>query len=195
MTRRATWWARGVMLVWLTAVWILLWGSPSPADAVGGALVAVALIVAFPLQARPDDALRFRPLPALGYGLWFLKALVVSSLTVARDALVPRSISHIRPAIVAVPLRTRSDRLATIVANTITLTPGTMTVEARGCPATLYVHVLAFTDAPAALAEVAAIERRVVRAFGSPEEVRAIVTGERPDGAREPAHRREEGAP
>jgi multicomponent Na+:H+ antiporter subunit E len=53
------------------------------------------------------------------------------------------------------------------VANVITLTPGTMTLESKGSPATLYVNVLQLHDPNAVRRDVADIERRAVKAFGS----------------------------
>ena len=52
-----------------------------------------------------------------------------------------------------------------------TLTPGTLTIDARGRPALLYVHVLSFTDEASAVADVGDLERRAVRAFGTAEDV------------------------
>ena len=56
----------------------------------------------------------------------------------------------------------------------ITLTPGTLTIDARGRPALLYVHVLSFTDEASAVADVEDLERRAVRAFGTAEDVARV---------------------
>lgn len=176
MTEQKAWVGRAVIAAWLVVMWVLLWGEVNLANVLGGLVLAVLLVVVFPPAATNDDPMIIRPLPALSFLLWFLWALIATNVAVAREVLLPASRSDIRTAVVATPLRTRSGRLATIIANAITLTPGTLTVDARGRPAVLYVHVLSFTDAPSVIEEVADLERRVVRAFGTAEEVARICT-------------------
>lgn len=177
--------ARGALVTWLTAMWVFLWGSLTPANVVSGLLCAVGVVLVFPPVETNDDPIVVRPLAALSFGAWFVWALIVTNVTVAREVVLPSRVSRIRTAVVAVPLRTRSGRLATIIANTITLTPGTLTIDARGRPAVLYVHVLSYEDAAATRAEVADLERRVVRAFGTAEEV-ARICAPAPEAPAEP---------
>lgn len=93
----------------------------------------------------------------------FLQDLVVSSVQVARTVLAPRDTAE--PRFVTVPLHTaRSDLEITAIANYITLTPGTMTVDVSPDRATLLVHsLLAGESGDAVRADVAEIERRVTR--------------------------------
>ncbi len=175
--RRTPLLGRLVIATWLVVMWVLLWGEVNLANVLGGVLVAGAIVVVFPPPDTNDDPIVVRPVAAASFLVWFLWALVVTNVAVAREVLLPSSRSQIRTAVVAVPLRTRSGRLATIVANAITLTPGTLTVDARGRPAVLYVHVLSFADVDAVVDEVADLERRVVRAFGTADEVARIAGG------------------
>ncbi|CAN5450350.1 Na+/H+ antiporter subunit E [soil metagenome] len=165
---------RALLVAWLTAFWLFLWGSITPANVLTGLLCGGALVLVFrPAEVR-DDPFALRPWPAASFVLWFAWALIASNVSVAREVLVPGSRSRIRTAVVAVPLRTRSARLATIIGHAITLTPGTLTVDARGRPAVLFVHVLAFESVEATRDEVADLERRVVDAFGTKAERVAI---------------------
>lgn len=168
---RASTFGRAVIAVWLVAMWVLLWGDLSLPNVLTGLLVAVVLVVAFPPEDTNDDPVVVRPLKAASFLIWFLWALVMTNVAVAKEVLLPSSRSDIEPGIVAVPLRTGSGRLATLVANAITLTPGTLTIDARGRPAVLYVHVLTFESVEATCAEVADLERRIVEAFGTAEEL------------------------
>lgn len=168
------WMARLLLVTWLTAVWVLLWGSLTPANVLSGLLCALALVALFPPVQTNDDRFVVRPVAAVSFLLWFLWALIVTNITVAREVVLPSSRSRIRTAVVGVPLRTRSGRLATIIANAITLTPGTLTIDARGRPAVLFVHVLSFESVEATVEEIEDLERRVVRAFGTAEEVARI---------------------
>jgi multicomponent Na+:H+ antiporter subunit E len=174
MSRREPLMGRAVIAVWLIVMWVLLWGDVNLANVLSGVVLAVALVVVFPPARTNDDPIVVRPLATASFLVWFLWALVATNVAVAKEVLLPSGRSQIRTAVVATPLRTRSGRLATIIANAITLTPGTLTVDARGRPAVLYVHVLSFTDVESVVAEVADLERRVVRAFGTAEEVARI---------------------
>jgi multicomponent Na+:H+ antiporter subunit E len=75
-------------------------------------------------------------------------------------------------------MHTTSDALVTLVANSITLTPGTATIDVRehedGSPPTLYVHVLHFGDVESIRRDVLRLEQLAVRAFGSAEALRAV---------------------
>lgn len=161
---------RVVIAGWLVIMWLLLWGDLNLANLLTGLLLAVGLVVVFPPDDTNDDPIVVRPVQTISFLVWFSWALIITNVAVAREVLLPSSRSQIRPAVVAVELRTRSGRLATIIANAITLTPGTLTVDARGRPAVLFVHVLSFESVEATRAEVADLERRVVRAFGTPAE-------------------------
>lgn len=174
MSRRDASAGRVVIAVWLTVMWVLLWGQVSLANVASGVVLAVGLVIVFPPGATNDDPIVIRPLAAGSFLVWFLWQLVITNVSVAREVVLPRGRSEIRPAVVAVQLQTRSGRLATIIANAITLTPGTLTIDARGRPATLYVHVLSFADVESSREEVADLERRAVRAFGTAEEVARI---------------------
>ncbi len=163
-----------VIAAWLVVMWVLLWGDVTLANVVSGVLIALALVVVFPPSDTNDDPIVVRPIAAASFIVWFLWALIITNVAVAQEVLLPSGRSKIRTAVVAVQLRTRSGRLATIVANAITLTPGTLTIDARGRPAVLFVHVLSFESVEATRDEVADLERRVVRAFGTAEEVASI---------------------
>jgi multicomponent Na+:H+ antiporter subunit E len=134
-------------VAWLLAVWFALWGDLSWANLLGGLAAAALVLVAAPLPASPRRY-RVRPLPALTYLLAFLRDLVVATLEVARQVLRPQL--HLRPAVLEVPLRTTDSGLVSLVANTTTLTPGTMTVEADPAHARLWIHVLHLPDEPGA---------------------------------------------
>lgn len=86
-------------------------------------------------------------------GLLFLRELVMSSVSVARTALT-RDIT-VRPAIIRVPLDLRSDLGVTVVANLVSLTPGTTSLHVSEDRRFLYVHCL---DAPAQEAVVRSIK-------------------------------------
>lgn len=94
----------------------------------------------------------------LGFFLW---ELVISSLRVAWDVVTPRA--YRAPGIVAVPLDAKTDGEIALVANLITLTPGSLSIDVSPDRSTLYVHSM-FAEDPEALRESikSGFERRVL---------------------------------
>lgn len=153
--------------VWMVVLWVLLWGEVSAANIVSGLLVSVALLSLLPLRQGERGAVRLRPLQAIWFGLFFVYKLVQSNLLVAWEIVTPRD--RIHAGVVAVPMADYGDGLVTLVANCITLTPGTLTLEVRRDPTTLYVHVLHLHDVEAVRRDVITLQRLAVRAFGTDE--------------------------
>ena len=154
------------VLLWLTVVWVLLWGSVSPITVVGGFLVAVIACLVFPLPPL-RLSMRLRPLPLLVLVVRFAADVVVSSIQVARVVLRPSR--PLRNAVVEVNLRTPSDLVLTVVAEMTCLIPGSLVVEARRATHTLYLHVLDVGDEEGVerfRQGVLDQETRVVRAMG-----------------------------
>ena len=176
------------LLVWLVLVWILLWGTWSWANVLSGLLVALAVTVLLPLPAVVGG-LRVRPLPLLGFLGHFLLDLAVSGAQVAWQALRPGP--QRRSAIVRVRLRTDSDLLLTIISQTLCLVPGSLVLDLDREERTIALHLLHVRDHEHVELEkvgVLAMEDRVVRAFGSAEEIRALDPAR--DAPRRPAGRR-----
>jgi multicomponent Na+:H+ antiporter subunit E len=123
--------ANGLFLfVLLFALWLLLTGSLAPAELIAG--LSVSLVVT--LISRPHleifNGLRLTPtaLPSfLAYLGVFLVALVRANLDMARRVLSPAL--PLQPALVEVKTELQSPLGRLILANSITLTPGTLTVD------------------------------------------------------------------
>ena len=181
---------RVLTVLWLTLVWVMLWGSASVANVAAGLVLAALLVTVFPLGDERGAPLR--PLAVASFGWWFVRALVVANLTVAAQILRPRL--QLAQDIVAVPLRSSSAVVATFVANAISLTPGTLTVDVRpaefgvaehdegdrpSTPPVLFVHCLVTGDPDDVRADGLELEQRVVRAFGNAAD-RAAIEGPAP---------------
>ncbi len=157
------------IVVWLTALWVLLWNDLSAANVLSGIAVSLAVVTlaGLPRTARgsDDDAARVNLFATAWFGLYVLVKLVESNLVLAWEIVTPRN--RINSGVVAVPLRTESKMAMMAVANVITLTPGTMTIEVRGTPPVLYVNVLHLHDIEEVRRDLLHIEALSVRAFGS----------------------------
>lgn len=100
----------------------------------------------------------------VGLAGFFLYELVLSSVRVAWDVVTPRQRSS--PGIIAVPLNARSAVEITTLANLISLTPGSLSLEVTD-DRRLYVHVMFIDDADAERRAVKeGFERRVMEALG-----------------------------
>ncbi|MCZ7627831.1 MAG: Na+/H+ antiporter subunit E [Microthrixaceae bacterium] len=95
----------------------------------------------------------------------FMVRLVTSSAAVVATVLAPTP-ARLRSGVVAVRLSQDSALVATIVADAISLTPGTLTLEARrvGSSIMLFIHVLGLGDPDEIRADVEGLEELVLRA-------------------------------
>ncbi len=172
-------WRLSGTLVWLAALWLLLWGDLSFANALSGIAVAFAVLAfaRLPSVGRADAEHRARINPlSMAYLLGFvLYKLVEANLILAWEIITPKD--RINVGVVAVPLRTDSEVAMMVVANIITVTPGTVTIESVGSPAVLYVNVLHLHEIEQVRADLLHIEELCVRAFGSRHD-RAQLAGE-----------------
>lgn len=165
------------LLVWLVLVWILLWGTWSWANLLSGTMVALVVTVLLPLPAVVGG-LRVRPLRLLGFLAHFLLDLTSSGAQVAWQALRPGQ--QRRSAIVRVQLRTDSDLLLTIIASTLSLIPGSLVLDLDRAERSIALHLLHVRNLEHVEREKAGIlatEDRIVRAFGSAEEIAALDAG------------------
>jgi multicomponent Na+:H+ antiporter subunit E len=72
--------------------------------------------------------------------VFFLKELALSNLRVAYEVITPTH--HMEPAIIKVPLDLESDAAITLLANFITLTPGTLSLSVTPDRKALFVHIM-----------------------------------------------------
>ncbi|MFE9693170.1 Na+/H+ antiporter subunit E [Micromonospora sp. NPDC005806] len=167
---------QAIALGWLVAIWLLLWGDFSWGNLLGGIVVGAAVLLFFPLPPVTFGG-RIRPGALLLLAVTFVGELVSASVHVAAIAVRPRC--RPRGAIIAVPLRVRTDLNLALTAEVISLVPGTLIVEVDRDHGLLYVHVLDVRgpeDLTGSRERILAVERRIVRAVGSPEEVRRLRT-------------------
>lgn len=161
------------LVAWLTLIWVLLWSTLTWANVVTGVIVAVVVCLAFPLP-RVDLGLRLHPWGILLLAGYLLYDMYTSGVKVTRQIFAGRP--H-RPAVIAVPLRCRSDLMLAATAVAMSNVPGGSIVEVRRDTATVFLHVLD-ADLPAALdaarRSVWRLEELTVRAFGTRDEIARV---------------------
>src|SRR5690625_2219913 len=96
--------------------------------------------------------------------LFVLFELVRSSIKVAIDVLHPNLSGRVSPGIVGIPLDVKSDVEITLLANIVTLTPGTLSLDVSDDRKTLYIHSMYGAQNPDAIREEikSGLERRVL---------------------------------
>lgn len=156
-------------IVVLVAAWVLLFGELTVANVVGGAVVAGGLLALFPLEGERQRH-RLHPLGLARFLGFVAVSLLTSSLQVVRTVLWPGD-QRLRAGIVRVELPPSTPLLVTLVANSISLTPGTLTLTATIEPPVLHVHVLGLHDPDAFRAGIVDLHRRAASAFTPRAEV------------------------
>ena len=166
------------IVVWLTALWLALWSDVSWANLITGVLVATFVVLVTRLDRSSLRPTYFRPYWAVWYVLVFLWKLLQANLKLAWEILTPGIGTH--TSIIAVPMRGGSEAVVNLVANSITLTPGTMTVEIHTEGDTsgdgaqngviLYIHGMYTRDVESVRHDVLHLEELALRAFGTPSD-------------------------
>lgn len=153
-------------VVVLTIVWWVLWGSYSLFSLLGGVFVAIGVCVVFPLPPLKME-MRLHPWAFLVLVARFHRDIFVASAEVAWMTLFPPK--PLRNAMVGVTLKSESDFVLTVVAEMVSLVPGSVVVEVHRATHSLFVHAIGVKD-EAGVEEVRrrvlAQEERLVAAFG-----------------------------
>lgn len=142
-----------VLSLALAGIWLLLVNSLAPGQIVLGALLAWAI----PLFTRafwPDPVRIHKPFTLLRFTAVVVWDIVIANLHVAR--LILGRPAQLRPAFVAMPLALNSDLAISILANTICLTPGTVSALLAPDRKTLLIHALDVDDSAALIATIQA---------------------------------------
>lgn len=147
----------------LALAWVAVTGTFSLANLVLGLILAAAALYLIRERVNwPNFFLRARRIVALA--LLFLYELILSALRVALLVVSPKM--KINPGIIAFPLTVQRDFEITLLANLITLTPGTLSVDVSDDKATLYVHCVDASDPDQTRRDIAeGFERKIIEAF------------------------------
>lgn len=147
----------------LALVWAALTGSFTLANFALGLLLGGLALYLVREQLEPRRG-RNRAGRILSLAVLFIKELILSGWRVARLVTSPKM--DLRPGIFAYPLKVSSDFEITLLANLITLTPGTLSVEVSDDRKTLFVHAIDCSDVEKTRQEIMdGFERKIEEAF------------------------------
>lgn len=140
-----------LLTISLTILWLLLVNQLSAGHLVLGVLLG--WLIPFVTSGFWPEAIRIsHPLALLRYMAVFIYDIVRGSFQVAY--LILRGPAHLRPAFVHVPVALKTDLAISLLANTISLTPGTVSALLSEDKRTLIVHTLDTDDADALVADI-----------------------------------------
>ena len=150
--------------LFVALIWLALVNEVS----IGAVVMGLALGILMPMLTGPfwPDAPRLRrPLKMLDYAGVVIWDIVVANLQVARLILrVPND--QLRSRYVTVPLELTSPEAITVLAGTITMTPGTLTADFSADGRTLLIHSLHAPEPDAIRTEIKTrYEARLKRIF------------------------------
>ncbi len=143
------------------AFWFILSGSTAPLTLCLGALSAVGVAWWNRDLELLSEALRWAP-RFIAYLPWLLKEIVLSAIQVTKIVLDPKLPAD--PAVVTIRTALRGDLARTTFANSITLTPGTITIDVAD--GEFLVHAITRDSASGLEIETSEMLTRVAAVFG-----------------------------
>ncbi|GMB81119.1 Na+/H+ antiporter subunit E [Shinella zoogloeoides] len=152
-----------VTIALFALVWLAVSGSFTVPNLLLGIAAGALSLLLIRGHIQPDGR-RLRPLKILSLLALFIKELALSAWKVA--VLVASPKMALKPGIFAFPLTVDRDFEITLLANLITLTPGTLSVDVSADRTVLYVHAIDCSDPAGARRDIAnGFERKILEAF------------------------------
>lgn len=135
----------------ITFVWMFLYSSWDLPTFIVGYLVGIVLLLM--LRRFFDGPLYIRKLYRFFIlSLILLRELILANIAVVKQVFKPKL--TIKPGVFALKTDLNSDWEVTLLANLITLTPGTVTVDISPDQRTLYIHALDIDDIDEAVTSI-----------------------------------------
>jgi multicomponent Na+:H+ antiporter subunit E len=144
----------------LALAWVALTGQFTPTNLVAGFVLSHLLL--WLTQRTGEPAPYFvKARQVVSFALFFLWQMIKANVHVAARVLSPRFRMH--PGVIAIPLEVQTDAEITLLANLITLTPGTLSIDVSADRKVLYVHTMDLGNDPDEYRELIkqGFERRV----------------------------------
>lgn len=128
----------------LAIAWSALTGQFTPLDLAFGFVLGYGILWVLRRQLRGERYFVKAP-QIVRFVFYVLWQIILANINMARIVLLTPK-AQIKPGIVAIPLDIRSDAEITMLANLITLTPGTLSLDVADDRSCLYVHAIDVGD-------------------------------------------------
>ncbi|WP_107038866.1 Na+/H+ antiporter subunit E [Brumimicrobium mesophilum] len=127
----------------LSVVWVFLTGTVNATNFAFGFILS--FLVLWLISSNHGKRKYFSIVPSLfSFTFYFLYELVKANIQVAADVVTPKF--YMEPGIIKYPLTAESDLEITLLANVITLTPGTLSLDISDDRKVLYIHAMYVHD-------------------------------------------------
>ena len=127
----------------LTFIWTLLTSDFNGYNFVVGFVISSIFLLATDRTDKTTRYLRYFP-RIISFLLFFIYELMKANFEVAYEVITPKY--NMKPGIVKIPLDLETDLEITLLANLITLTPGTLSLDVSNDKKVLYVHSMYIED-------------------------------------------------
>lgn len=132
-----------LMNLLLAFVWLALSGNFSLANTIFGFLLSFTIMWIISLNSGNRKYFMIAP-KTVGFVFFFLYELTKANIQVAIEVMTPKR--NMKPGIVRYPLEAKTDFEITLLANLISLTPGTCSLDVSTDRAVLYIHAMYIGD-------------------------------------------------
>lgn len=152
-----------ILAVFLALLWLVLTGEYTVINFISGLILCYLII----MYSGSYTNIRFRIKMIPGIFLlfiYFLKELVLANLKVAYEIITPSL--KMTPGIIKIPLDIDNDLQITLLANLITLTPGTLSLDVTPDKKFIFVHAMYIKDREKFIGEIkSGFEKRIKEIF------------------------------
>lgn len=146
--------------VFLSVVYCALLGRVTFLDFSMGFAIGF-VIISLINRVTGDGQYLGRIIAVARFGLYFLAILIKANVQVAWEVITPGL--DFRPRVVRYPVPELTDVQITVLANAITLTPGTLSADIDEATRTLYIHCMYGSDRDASIADLDDLKHRLLR--------------------------------
>jgi multicomponent Na+:H+ antiporter subunit E len=127
----------------LAIVWVFLTGTINASNFTFGFILS--FLVLWLISSNQQSRKYFVIIPRVfSFTFYFLYELIKANLQVAADVVTPKF--YMEPGIIKFPLDAKTDLEITLLANVITLTPGTLSLDVSDDRKVLYIHAMYVHD-------------------------------------------------
>jgi multicomponent Na+:H+ antiporter subunit E len=144
----------------LAIAWVVVSGNFTEVNFLFGMLVGYGILSIASRQIEGGSTYVRKVPKIIGFIGFFIVDLIKANLRVAYDVVTPTHL--MRPGVIAYPLSAEADVEITILANLITVTPGTLSLDVSSDRKKLYIHAMYLDDEEGVRANIRELERRVL---------------------------------
>lgn len=153
-----------IAFVWnllLALMWVILTGDMGGANLLLGFFIGYLVLGVMQRQVPVLHGYTRRLPKLFGFTVYFIKELIQANLTVAFDIVTP--MWYMKPGVIAYQLDAETEVEITLVANFISLTPGTLSLDVSDDRRVLYIHAMFLDDEEEMRKSLKKLERKVLK--------------------------------